>query len=125
MHTWSVHYYVDSSGGSPIENFLAGLNVRDRAKALAWIEQLEVAGPNLPRPYADLLEDGIHELRILLSRKQTRILYFFCHRNVIVLTHAFVKRSSRVPVREIDTAKRCREDFLRRYDASDFGDRNP
>jgi len=38
---------------------------------------LEKQGPNLPRPYTDLLEDGIHELRIKLSGEQIRILYFF------------------------------------------------
>ncbi len=28
---------------------------------------LEEKGPPLPRPYADLLTDGIHELRVKLS----------------------------------------------------------
>jgi hypothetical protein len=37
-------------------------------------------GPTLPRPYADLLKDGIHELRIRLSGDHIRMLYFFCFR---------------------------------------------
>ena len=68
------------------------------------------------RPYADLLEDGIHELRVRLSGDQVRILYFFCFRDFIVLTHWFVKRTGRVPQSEIDLSKKYRADFLARYD---------
>ncbi len=77
---------------------------------------METQGPNLPRPYADLLEDGIHELRLKLSGDQVRILYFFCFRDFIVLTHGFVKRTRRVPQSEIDLARKYRTDFLSRYD---------
>ena len=81
---------------------------------MAWIDELEKQGPQLPRPYADLLEDGIHELRIKLSGDQVRIIYFFCFRDIIVLTHAFIKHSDKVPSSELVKAKRFREDFLKR-----------
>lgn len=51
--------------------------MRNQAKLLSHISLLQDKGPNLMRPYADLLEDGIHELRVKLSGKQTRILYYF------------------------------------------------
>jgi len=69
----------------------------------------------LNRPYADLLEDGIHELRIKLTGKQVRILYFFCYKDIIILTNAFEKHSGKVPKSEIRTAKKNRDDFLGRY----------
>lgn len=78
--------------------------MRDQAKILAWIGQLEQRGPQLPRPYADLLEDGIHELRVTASGDQIRVLYFFCYREFIVLTHAFLKRTGEVP--ELKSARR-------------------
>ncbi len=56
---------------------------------------LEENGPTLPRPYADILEDGIHELRIKLSGRQERILYFFVFHKCIILTHAFTKKPQR------------------------------
>jgi len=68
----------------------------------------------LPRPYADLLEDGIHELRIKLTGTQVRILYFFCYRNTIVLTNVFDKHSDKVPKKQIKLAKENRNDFLTR-----------
>ena len=120
MSFWRIHYYQDKKGRSSTREFLEGLKVNERAKAFAWISQLEAEGPNLPRPYADLLEDGIHELRVRLSGSQVRVLYFFCYREFIVLTHAFVKTTSRVPAREIRVAKRCRADFLSRYSYDDL-----
>ena len=120
MSSWNTYYFEDRSGRCPIEGFLDGLKTNERAKALAWIAQLESEGPNLPRPYADLLEDGIHELRIRLSGNQVRILSFFCYQNAIVLTHAFVKTSARVPIREINTAKRYRDEFMSRHSSEDL-----
>jgi phage-related protein len=79
---------------------------------------LEIHGPNLPRPYADLLEDGIHELRIKLSGEQIRIIYFFCYKEFIILTHAFRKHTDKVPKNEIAKAKNCRNDFLSRFSES-------
>lgn len=54
---------------------------------MSWISILEENGPILPRPYADLLRNEIHELRVKLSGSQVRILYFFCFEDFIVLTH--------------------------------------
>lgn len=80
------------------------------------VAALEEKGPNLPRPCADLLEDGIHELRFKLSGSQIRILYFFCFRDFIVLTNVLRKNTARVSASGIKEAKRCREDFLARFD---------
>ena len=113
---WHVIYYEDSAGFSQVFDFIEKRKTREKAKALAWIEQLEIRGPNLPRPYADLLEDGIHELRLKLSGNQVRILYFFCFKDFIVLTNASIKTTSKVPKSEIQTAKTRRTDFLKRFD---------
>jgi phage-related protein len=87
---------------------------------LAWLEKLEELGPNLPRPYADILTDGIHELRIKLSGNQIRILYFFCFKNFIILTNQFIKNTDKVPKNEIKKAKLRRDDFLKRYNEKDL-----
>ncbi len=96
--------------------FIESRSERNQAKTLALLSQLEEKGPSLPRPYADLLEDGIHELRLRLSGEQVRILYFFCFREFIVLTNATRKTTASVPKAEIAQARRCREDFLHRTD---------
>jgi phage-related protein len=72
------------------------------------------------RPYADLIEDDIHELRIRVSGDQVRILYFFCFKDFIILTNAFAKRSARVPRSAIEEVKRHRKDFLDRVTEKDL-----
>jgi phage-related protein len=44
-----------------------------------------------------------------------RILYFFCYKDIIILTNAFEKHTDEVPKPEIKTAKKYRDDFLGRY----------
>jgi phage-related protein len=116
LRRWHVLYFDDANGYSQVLEFVGERNKREKAKILAWIDQLEQQGPNLSRPYSDLLEDGIHELRIKLSGDQSRILYFFCFRDFIVFTNVFIKTTDKVPKNEIQTAKRRRADFLVRYD---------
>ena len=112
---WQVFYYSMKDGTMPVKDFLDNLSLRERAKTMAFIGLLEEKGPNLPRPYADLLDVGIHELRITLTGTQIRILYFFCYKNIIVLTNVFDKYSKKVPKSQIKLAKDCRVDFLARF----------
>jgi phage-related protein len=111
---WQVLYYSKGDGSMPVKEYIDNLSLRERAKTMAFIELLEDKGPNLPRPYADLLDDGIHELRIRLTGTQIRILYFFCYQNIIVLTNVFDKHSAKVPKSKIKQAKESRIDFLNR-----------
>ena len=117
---WRVLYHETREGECPVREFINSRKGRDQAKILALISLLQEQGATLPRPYADLLEDGIHELRVRLSGDQVRVLYFFCYRRFIVLTHVFVKTTARVPTEEIQKAKEYRTVFLSRLDESDL-----
>jgi len=112
---WTVIYYEAADGNCPVEIFLNAISDKSRAKVLAFIGQLQERGPNLPRPYADLLKDGIHELRVKITGSQYRVLYFFCHQDHIILTHALRKDADRVPEGEINAAKAMRTDHLKRH----------
>jgi hypothetical protein len=112
---WNVLYYETKDGLSEVLEFVNKRKDKEKAKILAFLAVLEERGPQLPRPYADILVDGIHELRIRLRGDQIRILYFFCFRDFIVLTNFFAKNTQKVPVSEIEKAKKYRTDFLQRY----------
>jgi phage-related protein len=79
---WKLHFYKTAKVNCPVRDFLDSLDIRERAKAVSWINLLKEHGINLYRPFADLMEDGIHELRMKLSGDQVRVLYF----SVIVIT---------------------------------------
>jgi hypothetical protein len=62
---WHLLYYIKQDGTKPVEEYIRKLSVNEREKTFAFIEHLKEKGPDLHRPYADLLEDGI-EIRGLL-----------------------------------------------------------
>jgi len=82
---------------------------------MALLQLLEEEGIHLHRPYADLLEDGIHELRAKVSKLRYRVFYFFWQGNIIVITHGITKTTKRVAPREMRRAKAYRDDWLAQH----------
>lgn len=117
---YKVIYYETEDGQCPVQEFIDSRKISNQAKILSIITELEDKGPNLPRPYSDILRDGIHELRTKLSGDEVRTLYFFCYKRYIILTHSFIKNQDEVPKAEIERAKSIREDFLLRYSEPDI-----
>ena len=113
---WQLLYCDREIHPCPVTEFIDSAPPNHQVKILRFLGLLEEMGPTLPRPYADLLQDGIHELRIRLSGEQIRMLYFFCYQKYIVLYYAFVKNTDRVPEEFIRRVAEYRNNFLRRYD---------
>ena len=74
-----------------------------QGKCTARIDRLAELGHELRRPEADLLRDGIYELRASYQGVHYRMLYFFVGKAVVVLSHGLTKERE-VPSREIDLA---------------------
>jgi hypothetical protein len=113
---WSILFCDPFVKLCPASDFLDSCSSEHQVKVLHFLELLEEMGPTLPRPYADLLEDGIHELRVSLSGDHVRVLYFFCFETYIVVYRAFRKHSSKVPSEYIRETRQYREMFLSRVD---------
>lgn len=84
---------------------------------MACLSLLEERGPNLKRPYADLVRGKIRELRIHQSSNQYRVLYFFQLRDQVVLVHAFSKKTQQLKTKDLDLADKRMVDWLRRFPA--------
>ena len=108
-------FYKDDDGTSPVIEWLESLkkmNPDAFVSCAAVIEDLEEFGHELRRPTADILRDGIRELRAKHVHVQYRILYFFNGKDFAVLTRAIIKKGAAVPDAEIKRAikrKRCFE----------------
>ena len=102
-----------------MDGFLDTLPVKVRAKIAKWIELLEEEGPELPRPYADVLRDKIRELRVKFGPAQYRLLYFFAGKKVVI-TNGFIKRTDQVPKAEIEKALNAMGDFGRRVEKGEI-----
>jgi phage-related protein len=112
---YNLIFYTTERGDSPLDDFLDGLDKKSRAKVAAYLSLLEEQGPNLKRPYADIVRGKIRELRILHSSNQYRIFYFFHVRNRIVLVHAFSKKTQEIRKKDFDLAESRMEDWMRRF----------
>jgi phage-related protein len=114
---YNLIFYTAERGDSPLDDFLDGLDKKSRAKVAAYLSLLEEQGPNLKRPYADIVRGKIRELRIHHSSNQFRILYFFQIFDQIVLVHALSKKTQQLKKQDIDLAEKRMEDWMRRFPA--------
>ena len=114
MSLYKSNYYESRTGRSEIEEFINSLDIHTQVRFFAKRGLLEEYGPRLPRPHAAHLEDGIYELRFTSSQGKVRVLYFFFYKNKIIFTNGFIKKTNKVPRREIKLAKERREDFYKR-----------
>jgi len=74
---YQVLFYKNPGGRCPAEEFLSALPVKARAKVAKWIEKLEEFGPDLPRPYADIVRGKVRELRVVFASLNYRFYISF------------------------------------------------
>lgn len=108
-------YFQTESGRAPVKEFVGSLDQRTQHKYFEVVRMLEDYGKDLPQPHAKYLGDDIHELRFFGIEGRLRILYFFYHEGKAVLTNGLVKKRGPVPMKEIETAKSRRQNYLARY----------
>ena len=114
---YNVEFYETQDGKSQIWEFLEELRIKaatskdariQHKQASLYIELLQQNGTRLNENITKHLEDGIWELR----PGNNRVFYFFFQDNTFVLLHQFRKKTQKNPKREIEKAKRERDDYL-------------
>ena len=114
---YNVGFYETQDGKSKIWEFLEDLRIKaatskdariQHKQASLYIELLQQNGTRLNENITKHLEDGIWELR----PGNNRVFYFFFQDNTFVLLHQFRKKTQKTPKREIEKAKRERDDYL-------------
>ena len=114
MTEFEIVFYDKPDGSEPAKEFLLSLDTKMRAKTVMLIELLAQNGSELREPYSKHLVDGIFELRTKVGSDISRVLYFFVIGKRIVLTNGFIKKTQKTPRKEIELAKKYRNDFLDR-----------
>jgi len=109
--TTVVFYAKDDDGAAPLLTWLDQQQSKVQDKCLVKIERLAELGHELRRPEADLLRDGIYELRVRYGRVNYRMLYFF-HKRIAVISHGLTKENV-VPDTDIDLAITRKGKFTR------------
>lgn len=85
-----------------LEKFIKELEKPMIAKILRMVDLLERFGHQLGMPHSKKINHRLFELRIR-GQQEVRLLYTF-HRDTIVLFHGFIKKSQRIPEKELRAA---------------------
>ncbi len=97
-----IRYYTD------VEEFISTLQKPARTKVTESLDLLEEFGEDLMMPHCKKIKKNLFELRIG-GKQKVRIFYTF-YKGAIFLLHGFVKKTTRIPERELDvTLQRLKE----------------
>ena len=116
---FNIVFYEKENGRSELWDFIEALRISSSTnkdsriqyrQIILHIQMLQDNGTMLPEVITKHLDEDIWELR----PGNNRVLYFFCRENTFVLLHHFRKKTKKTPRREIEKAKRERDDYLRR-----------
>ncbi len=108
-----IIFYRLENGKRPVENFLESLSNKQVEKVffvLDLIENIDI----VPRKFFKKLEatDNIWEVRVQYGNNIFRLFGFFDGNDLVVLNHAFTKKTQKVPQKEIKIAEQRKKDYF-------------
>jgi phage-related protein len=96
-------FFETENGNQPVRDFILELAREDRKEIGSDIFTVQKGFP-LGLPLVEKLDADLWELRSHISYGICRI-FFTIHQNTMVLLHGFVKKSQKIPSKEMKTAK--------------------
>lgn len=111
-----IIFYRMDSGKCPVENFLNSLSVK-HARKVTWVMQLIEELNIVPVKYFKKLvgTDDLWEIRVQSGGNIYRILCFLDGDNLVIVNHAFQKKTQKTPKKEIDIATARKKSYQMRY----------
>jgi phage-related protein len=98
--SWTIEYY-----SGKVQDDIYSLPESLQARYIHLSERMLVYGANLKEPHTKALEDGLFELRLKGKEGIARVLYCTVIGNRIVMLHSFIKKTDKIPRKELETAK--------------------
>ena len=110
-----VVFYKTDTGRSPVEEFLDSLSSKQALKA-AWVINLVEDMAIVPTQYFQKMPntEDVWEIRVRVGASIFRFLGFFDGRTLVVLSHAFQKKTQKTPRQAIRLAEERKRDYFRR-----------
>jgi len=110
-----IRFYRSDSGVCPIETFLDSLSGK-QAQKVTWTLQLIEEMQAVPTKYFKKLvnTDDIWEVRVQVGNNIFRLLGFLDGESLVILNHAFQKKTQKTPKKEIQIAEARKKNYLNR-----------
>lgn len=106
---FNIIFFTEDSGKEPVRIWIKKLNKSERIIVGEDLKTLQRRWP-LGLPLIDNLRNGLWELRSTLFNRICRII-FIVKDDEIVLLHAFIKKTQKTPLNEIEIADRRRKKY--------------
>lgn len=104
---FEVSYYTDINGNKPVKDFLSEIFSKNQLFFEQCISAIERIKHRIyhKEPFSKALGDGLFEIRIRLKYDIARIIFVFAKGRQIILLHGFVKKTEKIPLKELEIAK--------------------
>ncbi len=107
---WEIHFYSNDEM-KVIQNFPKSI----LANLIHIFEMIEFMGPNLGLPYTKSLGKGIFEIRAKGKEGISRSLFCIVKDRRIIILHSFIKKSNKIPKKDLELAKKRLKEVLDEY----------
>ena len=104
---WSIEYY-----SAEVEKKILSLPSGLLARYLRLTDLMLEFGSNLGMPHTKSLGEGLIELRVKSKEGIARVFYCTVVGSRIVMLHLFIKKSNKIPKKEIQIAKNRMKEVL-------------
>lgn len=111
MKIITVKFYQSASENEPVKEWLQTLCRDDKRITGEDIKTVEYGWP-LGMPLVRKLEKNLWEVRIEVTNKEIARVFFTVKDGLMVLLHAFKKKSQKTPPNDLDIAKNWRDQLL-------------
>ena len=96
---WILEYYSED-----VEETILSLPDGLLARYLRLTDLMIEFGPNLGLPHTKVIKGGLFELRVKSKEGIARVFYCTILRNKIYMLHIFIKKSQKIPKKELKIA---------------------
>lgn len=110
-----ILFYQTASGQKPIEDFLDDLSSKQTQKVV-WVLKLIEDLDRVPSTYFKKMvnTDELWEVRASSGSDAFRLLGFFDGPKLVILAHAFQKKTQKIPKQATKLAEERRKDYFQR-----------
>ena len=109
---WVIRYFSEELQ-QRISDFPAGI----QARYVHLTERMLAFGPDLGMPHTRSMGAGLFEIRMKSREGIGRVFYCTLPGRRIVMLHAFIKKSSKTPAKELKTARARMKEIQRNVDS--------
>jgi len=98
---WSIEYYSEK-----VQQEILELPESVQARYIHLTSIMRFEGAYLGEPHTKALGDGLFELRLKGKEGIARVMYCTVINNKIIILHIFIKKSQKIPKKELNLAKK-------------------